>query len=243
MTKIFAHRGASGYEPENTLKAFQAAYEQGADGIELDVQLSKDGKIMIMHDEKLNRVTGKKGWLKDFMAADLARMAVRSGMLNNSGKIPSLEEVLKWAKPLKIEINIEFKTGVIAYSGIEEKVIEMVKKMGMEKRVIYSSFNHYSIKRTLELAPEAKTGLLIRDVFVDMDEYTKKIGAGAIHPALYHLYMEDVSSLYLNSGLKIRPWTVNTKEEMEFCFKNNIEAIFTNYPERAVEIRKEIQGF
>ncbi len=243
MTKIFAHRGASGYEPENTLKAFKEAYEEGADGIELDVQLSKDGKVMIMHDEKLSRVTGKKGWLKDYMAADLVRMAVRSGMLNNSAKIPSLQEVLTWAKPLNIEINIEFKTGVFAYPGIEEKVISMVRSMGMEKRVIYSSFNHYSIIRALQLAPEAETGLLIRDVFVGMDEYTKKIGANAIHPALYHLYMDDVSSLYLNSGLKIRPWTVNTKEEMEFCFKNNLEAIFTNYPERALELRKEIQGY
>ena len=87
------------------------------------------------------------------------------------------------------------------------------------------------------------TSKIWKHKYTTLDEYTKKIGAGAIHPALYHLYMEDVSSLYLNSGLKIRPWTVNTKEEMEFCFKNNIEAIFTNYPERAVEIRKEIQGF
>jgi glycerophosphoryl diester phosphodiesterase len=137
MTKVFAHRGASGYEPENTLKAFKEAYEEGADGIELDVQLSKDGKVMIMHDEKLSRVTGKKGWLKDYMAADLVRMAVRSGLLNNSAKIPSLEEVLRWAQPLNLEINIEFKTGVFAYPGIEEKVISMVKQMGMEKRVIY----------------------------------------------------------------------------------------------------------
>ena len=143
-TEIFAHRGASGYESENTLEAFALAVEQGADGIELDVQLSRDGQMVIIHDENVDRVCNGTGWVKDYTLEELKRFQV-STPEGKKGRIPTLREVLELVKPSGIKVNIELKTGIFWYPELERMVIEEVKHQGMEDRIIYSSFNHYSM--------------------------------------------------------------------------------------------------
>ena len=122
MTKIFAHRGASGYAPENTLPAFAMAEKQGADGIELDVQLTKDGELVVIHDEKIDRTSTGKGFVRDYTLPELRKMSFCNHMELYSGvKIPTLEEDLDLVKPGNMTVNIELKTGIFWYQGIVEK--------------------------------------------------------------------------------------------------------------------------
>ena len=163
--KIFAHRGASSYAPENTLPAFALAASQGADGIELDVHLTRDGQLVVIHDETLERTTNGSGWVKDHTLAQLQQLRADNhtpGFADAS--IPTLEQVLELVKPTGMLVNIELKTSLIWYEGLEEKTVELVRAMGMEDRVIYSSFNHYSIEKVRQLDPEAETAYLYSDI-------------------------------------------------------------------------------
>ena len=120
--KIYAHRGASAYAPENTLPAFQAAMEQGADGIELDVHLSRDGELVVIHDEELDRTTNGTGLVKDHTLAELKKLCADNGMSGYGDvRIPTLQEVLELVKPSGMLVNIELKTGILWYEGIEKK--------------------------------------------------------------------------------------------------------------------------
>ncbi|MDD3339695.1 MAG: glycerophosphodiester phosphodiesterase [Lachnospiraceae bacterium] len=241
MTKIFAHRGASAYAPENTLPAFRLAMEQGADGIELDVQLTKDGEVVVLHDETLDRTSTGKGLVKDYTLEELRTMSFHNHMEEHKGvAIPLLKEVLELVKPGRMEVNIELKTGIFWYPEIEKKTMDIVKAAGMEERVIYSSFNHYSIQEVRRLDPQAQTAYLFGDVILDVEKYAKNTGVDALHPAVYHLKMSDFMKRYKESGLKVRVWTVNKKEHMKEFMENGIEAVITNYPDIALDIRKGI---
>lgn len=242
-TKIFAHRGASGYAPENTIEAFKLAIEQGADGIELDVQLTADGIPVVIHDETIDRVTQGKGFVKDYTLSELRQYTVYGKKFEGykNAKIPTLEEVLELVRPSGMKVNIELKTGIFWYPDIEKKTVELVEKAGMVERIIYSSFNHYSVQRLKEIVPDAETAYLYSDVILNVEEYAKKTGVDGIHPALYHVNMANFLEEYRKSGLKVRVWTVNRKKDMRALMKAGVEAIITNYPDKAVLIRDEIE--
>ena len=225
-TKIFAHRGASGYAPENTLEAFALAITQGADGIELDVQLTKDGIPVVIHDETIDRVTEKKGWVKDYTLKELKELTVLKNKFPeySAAKIPTLEEVLDAVKASGIQVNIELKTGIYWYPEIEQKVADLVKKAGMEERVIYSSAYLYS------------------DVILNVAEYAKNTKVDGLHPAVYHVKMADFLKEYLSSNLNVRVWTVNEKADMKWLIDAGVTAIITNYPDMAVQIKKEAEA-
>ena len=240
QAKIFAHRGASGYAPENTLEAFALAQQQGADGIELDVQLSKDGVPVVFHDESLKRVSGHEGMIKDFTLEELKRIPVSNGFAQYSeARIPTLEEVLNLVKPGPMEINIELKTGIFWYPEIEEKTLELVKKAGMEDRIIYSSFNHYSVQKIRQLAPEAETAYLLGDVILHAEEYARGTGVKGLHPALYHAHMADLLAEYCGSGLAVRVGTVSEEDQIRWLLERGVDAVITNYPDRGVKVRSE----
>ncbi|MDO5521742.1 MAG: glycerophosphodiester phosphodiesterase [bacterium] len=239
MTKIFAHRGASGYAPENTLEAFKLAMEQNADGIELDVQLTKDGEVVVIHDETIDRVSDHKGSVKDYTVEELKTFSFDNHMEAYKGaKIPTLREVFELVRGKDIVINIELKTGIYWYQGLEEKTVALVKEYGMQDRVIYSSFNHYSVQMVRSLDERAEVAYLYSDVILNVEDYAKKTGVAGLHPALYHLKMKDFMKQYKESGLKVRVWTVNEKEDVEELIRNKIDAVITNYPDVAINIRK-----
>lgn len=241
MTKVFAHRGASGYAPENTLEAFALAGEQGAQGIELDVQLTKDGEVVVIHDETIDRVSTGKGAVRDYTLEELRRFSFHNHKKEYEGvQIPTLREVLEQVKPGGMEVNIELKTGIYWYPGLEEKTVELVKAAGMENRVIYSSFNHYSVQKILELDGEAETAYLYSDVLLNVENYAKNTGVCGLHPAVYHLKMADFLESYRKSGLKIRVWTVNDEADMRQFIEKDLEAVITNYPDRALRVRDEV---
>lgn len=236
MTEIFAHRGASGYAPENTLEAFRLAMEQGADGMELDVHLTKDGEVVVIHDETLDRTSNGHGNVRDYTLEELKKFSFHNHMEKYQGvQIPTLKEALNLVKNSRIKVNIELKTGIYWYEGIEEKTMDIVKTMGMEDRVIYSSFNHYSIQKVLEQNSDAETAYLFSDVPLNMEKYAKDTGVKGLHPAVYHLKMADFLETYMKSGLKVRVWTVNNKEDMKMFMDAGVDAVITNYPDLALK--------
>lgn len=242
MTKIYAHRGASGYAPENTLEAFKLAIKQGAEGIELDVQLTKDGEVVVIHDETIDRVSNKTGFVKDYTLAELKEFSFDNNIEGyKNTKIPTLKEVLELLKPTNLMLNIELKTSIIWYENIEEKVLKLVYDTDMRDRVIYSSFNHYSIKKIKNLDEKANTALLFGDVILYTVNYIKNANIPAIHPPVYQLKMDNFLDEYINSGLDIRVWTVNNPDDMQSLINKNIDAIITNYPDIALKKRGELR--
>ena len=157
-----AHRGASGYELENTMEAFEKAIELGCDGIETDVQLSKDGIPVLIHDETVDRTTEGNGFVKDFTFNELREMG-----------IPSLEQLMILAKLNHIVLNLELKNGIIIYKELEEKVVNIIKKYRMEQSVILSSFNHESMIKCKELDSSIMTGLLYIENLHKPEKYSK----------------------------------------------------------------------
>ncbi len=234
---VWAHRGASGYAPENTLAAFEKAVELGADGVELDIQLTKDDEIVVIHDEKIDRTSDGKGWVKDYTLEELRDFNYnRTKPEYEHADIPTMREVFELLKPTGLFINIEIKTGVFFYDKIEEKILALTKEMGMEDRVCYSSFNHYTVKRIHELKPDAEVGFLYADGPIDMPSYGEKYGVNALHPALYNLQYDGFIKECKEKGLKLNVWTVNEKEHMQLCCKYGVNAIITNYPDIAREV-------
>ena len=237
---VWAHRGASGYAPENTLPAFQKAADLGADGVELDVQLTKDGEIVVCHDEQIDRTASAKGWIKDYTLEELKKMDFCGGQMAYEGvQIPTMQEAFDLLKPTGLTINIELKTGEIFYPGLERRIVELTRENGWMDRVIFSSFNHYSIMEIQKLAPEAKTGFLYADGTLDMPEYGRDHHVNALHPALYNLQYPDYMKKCREFGLDVNVWTVNRDEWLKMCCDFGVHAIITNYPDKA---RKIIDG-
>jgi len=234
---VWAHRGASGYAPENTLAAFQKAVDLGADGVELDIQLTKDDQIVVIHDETIDRTSDGKGWVKDYILEELRAFNYnRTKPEYKHADIPTMREVFELLKPTGLFINIEIKTGVVFYEKIEEKILALTKEMGMEDRVCYSSFNHYTVTRIHELKPDAEVGFLYADGPIDMPSYGVKHGVNALHPALYNLQYDGFVKECKEKGLKLNVWTVNERPYMEMCCQYGVDAIITNYPDIAKEV-------
>ena len=211
--KLWAHRGCSQRYPENTLIAFEkAAQLQGLAGIELDIQLTKDGQIVVIHDEKVDRTTDGSGWVRDYTLAELKRLKIDAGCYPHQ-VIPTMEEVfelleerlkaeaesgtaagtaagtdtgsktgLKPGKMAGLRLNIELKNSILPYDGMEEKIIDMVHDRGLEGAVVYSTFWARSLEKIHYLDPEAELGILDTRISDCMYKLKGGCGATALHP-------------------------------------------------------------
>ncbi|MGO5065841.1 glycerophosphodiester phosphodiesterase [Clostridium sporogenes] len=236
-TKILAHRGASAYAPENTMVAFKKAIDMNADGIELDVHLSKDGYIVIIHDEKVDRTTNGKGEVKDFTLDELKKLDAGFWFSDEykGERIPTLEELLKLINDTNIYLNIEIKAGYRIYPNIEEKVIDIIEKYKMLDRVIISSFDHYSLVRVKEINLNIKTGMLYEAALYEPWDYARSIKVEALHPNYITLTKEFIDKANINN-LEINPYTVNDENDMERLIKSKVTSVITNYPDKAHQI-------
>lgn len=243
MTKIWGHRGASGYAPENTLPSYELAAKMGADGIELDVQKTKDGQLVVCHDETIDRTSDHTGLVRDYTLDELKAMNFsRTHPEYGDVKIPTLREVLDYVKnSTSMTVNIELKTGIIFYENIEEETVKMVHDLSMQERVIYSSFNHYSVRKIQQTDPEAEVGLLYEDEFIDVPKYGHEMGVTALHPWEYCMQVPDYLAECRKYGLKLHVWTVNSEESMRNLCMEGVDAIITNFPDRALKVRKKVQ--
>lgn len=235
----FAHRGFSGAYPENTMLAFDKACQvKGCDGIENDVHLTKDGELVIIHDEEIDRTcVNGKGWVRDYTLEELQKFDVSYIYEGNCEKqhIPTLREYFDLVKNYDIITNIELKTGVLEYPGIEEKTYALIREYGLQERVIISSFNHHSVLRFKKLAPEIKCGLLSDSWLIDTGAYVEKTGIECYHPIFNNMTDEYVKDLR-DHGIEINVWTVNEEADVREMMRVSVDAIIGNFPDRAAAI-------
>ncbi|WP_270749413.1 glycerophosphodiester phosphodiesterase [Fusobacterium hominis] len=240
MTKNFAHRGFSGKYPENTMLAFEKAIAEDVDGIELDVQLTKDGEVVIIHDEKIDRTTDGEGYVVDYTYEELSKFDASYIYRGKMGfnKIPTLREYFELVKDLDIITNIELKTGINEYLGIEEKVWDLIQEFKLQDKIIISSFNHFSVMRMKKIAPNMKYGFLSEDWIIDAGKYTHSHGIQCYHPRFNNLIPEVIEELK-SYGLEINTWTVNLESDMRYLISHKIDVIIGNYPDLAKKIINE----
>lgn len=230
---IFAHRGASGTFPENTLASFREAARLPIYGVELDVQRTKDGVLVINHDEKIDRTSTGKGYIRDMTYEEVRSYDFGSwkGEQFAGERIPTLDEVLDLFKATHHMINIELKTDVFEYPGLEDDVLETVKSHDMMERVLFSSFDHEIVERVLAKAPYNEVGALFMKILVNLDEYGKMIGTNALHVSLVAAKRQAVKKA-IEAGNKLRVYTINKEEDYDLMEAIGVDAIFTDYPEK-----------
>lgn len=241
---IIAHRGASEYAPENTMASFRKAIEMNSEGIELDIHMTKDKAIVVCHDEKIDRTTNGKGFIKDLTLKEIKELDAGSwfGEEFKGEKIPELKEVLELIKDKKIFLDVELKNGPIIYEGIEKKVIEMIMDYGMEERVIISSFNHYSLMEVKKINPKIKTGALYMAGIVEPWIYAKRINADALHPFFYNVFVPDFVKNCTENNVILNPFTVDDERYISALVNLKVDGIITNCPDKAIKIRDNLGG-
>lgn len=233
-----AHRGFSGEYPENTMVAFRKAIEAGCDGIETDLHMTKDGVIVICHDETIDRTTNGTGFICDYTYNELCEFdaGIKLSREFEGEKIPNIDEFLDYVMDKNLLINLELKNDMIPYSELEKKVIDKVYEFGVEKNVILSSFNHYSMIRVKEYDKNIKTGLLYTAILYKAHEYIKTVGADALHPLFSSVMNKKIVTDIKKNGIMINAYTVNEKEYMERLIELGIDGIITNYPNKLKKI-------
>lgn len=235
----FAHRGASGYFPENTMMAFEKAIEMNCTGIETDVQMTKDGVLVLIHDEHVDRTTNGTGLVKDYTFSELNKLDAGSFLSSSFSKcrIPTVEELINFVEDKNIIINFEIKTGIVFYENIEEKLIELIYKHKMENKVILSSFNHYSMVECKKISKHIKTGLLYMAGLYEPEIYCQHTGADALHPFYMAINKEIVSAAH-KKGLLVNPYTVNHEKAMKTMLDAGVDGIITNFPDKLDKLLK-----
>ena len=231
--KVMAHRGYSGKYPENTMLSFREAVKVGCDFVEMDIHESSDGQLFVIHDETLDRTTDGSGRICDKSYAELRTYNAANLYRDRYApeKIPTFEEFCEWLSEQTIGANIEIKTDNVYYPGIEEKAWSTVVKYGVEKQVMFSSFNHFSLRRIREIAPGVETGALVEEegIRVYPGDYCKAAGFECFHPPMEILTDENVKNCK-DRGIKLNVWTVNDMEGLEKLYHWDCEGIITNFP-------------
>ena len=234
-TQVTAHRGASKAAPENTLPAFEAAIESGADYIELDVQLTKDGELVVFHDENIKRTTDGAGVLTDMTYDELMKYSAGSWFSEDGQyddvKIPKLTEVLDLVGH-DILLNIEIKShGDVAATA--ERVVELVEEYDIGSSCYITSFSYQALKKVKELQPKIKTALIANIAPSTVYSQMKYIDAVSMN---YLFFNSSVVNYAHHSGKKVFVWTVDRSGEMKKMMALGVDNIITNRPEKCLEV-------
>jgi glycerophosphoryl diester phosphodiesterase len=236
-TLVWAHRGASFIAPENTLEAFSLAAQMGADGIELDVHLSRDGELIVAHDETVDRCSSGTGRIADMTLREIKQLDFSNHRAGYRGvRAPTLEEVYALIKPTGLTVNVEIKSGVVLYHGIEEKCVALARACGMADRVYYSSFNHYSLLAVKAAEPSARIAPLYSEAMIAPWKYAASIGAQSIHPFYPTVATPGMAEGLRVTGVLCNPWTVDGEEDIARLAMAGVNAVITNKPDLAKKV-------
>lgn len=236
---VIAHRGFSGAAPENTSAAFQKGIEIGSDMIELDVHLSRDGEIVVIHDETLERTTNGKGMVADHTLQALKNLDAGSsfGPAFVGEKIPTLKEVLNLAKG-RVLVNIEIKNPThqrYSITELAQKTLREVEKAGMIDKVIFSSFNPASLEWIEKKEPGALTAFLFHRPWNSLRDIPGSQNYSVLNLRDLHLTREKVAEIR-RAGKKINVYTVNPEEEIRKFAEWGVDGIITNHPDRLIKV-------
>lgn len=225
--KLYAHRGVMARYPENTMSAFRAAVDAKADGIEADVHMTKDGELVLIHDETIDRTTDGHGQVASMRLSELRR--VNAGVpFDVEDRIPTLEELLDLCRGTSLRLNLEVKTDIERYPGIEERLMDAIGNQRLPvEQVVFSSFNHMTLNRLQKLAPEFERAVLLAQPLYDLVAYCEKVGATAVHPHVRTLTDDEILQLH-EVGLAVRPYTVKTVADLERFRRLGVDAVFVN---------------
>jgi len=239
---IYAHRGASGQYPENTMEAFQAAVRKRADGIELDVQLTKDDKLVVIHDHLLDRTTNGTGFVRNHTLDELKQYRADKGSPHHSSKarIPSLREVFQRFADSSICFSIEMKNLLFPQPQLEEKLIEMIRRFQLTERTVISSFNFDSLAKIKTLDPFQSTALLYVGAFNAPWEVATRYQTDELHVPHDQLSPELVEQAHARE-FPVIVWTVNSEREIRESLVMGVDGIITNYPGRARKVWKSLR--
>lgn len=235
---VIAHRGFSYIAPENTIESFQRAIDIGVDMIELDIHLTKDNEIVVIHDDTVNRTTNGKGYVKDLTLNELKKLDAGSWFDPNFSveKIPTLEEVLKISYN-KVMVNIEIKKSLHTNNnGIEELTLKLVDKYDMTKHVLFSSFNKESLKIIKEINPSVPVFILYRQrARKKIAEICSSIMADGFTNTRFFINKKVIKQAHLND-LSINAYVVNTRSSMKKLIKYGIDGIITDRPDVLIDV-------
>ncbi|WP_035512835.1 glycerophosphodiester phosphodiesterase [Halalkalibacillus halophilus] len=235
--EVFAHRGASKQAPENTLVAFELANQYGANGIELDVHLTKDHVPVIIHDENIRRTTNGVGFVQSYTFEELASFDAGSwyNPKFNQSKIMSLEQFMEWFVKKEMKVNMELKTKVIEYPNIEQIVSDYINQYQVNDRTIISSFNPETIQRFREVNKRIELAWLTKIRVRRVDLLLEEIGANSIH-INQRLLSSRMLKLIIERNIPFRVYTVNKTSTMKKCEIMGAKSIITDVPDRALQV-------
>lgn len=225
--------------------AFHKAIEAGAEGIEFDVQRTKDGELVIIHDELALRCLGEDVFIKDIYWSELKQLDASLGFRREKGlstypkqRVPLLEEYLSAFQDRKLRSNLELKTSVFPYDNIETEILDMVKQYRQEENFFYSSFNHESIVRIQALDASAACAFLTESWLLEPAQYCKRFGVQAYHPC-YQAVSKKIVEELKKENILLHVYTVNEKNPFLSLLAMGVDAVFTNEVEKALQWRKE----
>jgi len=228
MIEVIGHRGAAGLEPENTLRSVRRAIELGVDRVEVDVRVSRDGRLVIMHDETVDRTTNGHGYIRELTLNELRSLDAGMGE-----KIPTLEEILEFTMG-KAKLEIELKV-----PEATEPTIQLIEELNAENDVIVISFIHELLDRVYDLNPNIKTGAL----FFDVPKVILRI-ALKVHASSIHVYYRNVNSELVReahkSGLEVAVWNPNRIEEMREMIGLGVDAIGSDRPDILIHLLRDM---
>jgi glycerophosphoryl diester phosphodiesterase len=230
---VIGHRGAMGYCPENTVVSFERGLALGADWIELDVHLSRDGALVVIHDDSVDRTTNGHGLVKDLTLDELRRLDAGSWYAPEFAgqRLLTLDEVLGWARERGATLDIEIKNVPMYYAGIESAVVEALDRTAMSEQAIVISFDHRAVQRVKQLDGRIVTGVLYAGRPTDGGVgLAKQAGAEALLPQWSYVTPEDVQLAHA-AGLIVAPWTTSEPAQLERLIAAGVDAIGTNPPD------------
>jgi glycerophosphoryl diester phosphodiesterase len=229
---VIAHRGASGTCPENTLVAFARAATLGAHMVELDVQLTRDGEVVVIHDWTLERTTDGTGAVSERTLADIRGLDAGAwfGPAFRGARVPTLAEVLA---RIELPINVELKP--VGDDGLEARALAVVEAAGALARVVFSSFDEAALAR-LRARSSRATLAVLREAgpVTEAVACAERVGARALH-LRKDAATADAVRVSARAGLPVRAWTVNERGEMDRLVAAGVEGVFTDFPERFLQ--------
>ncbi|MBI4094129.1 glycerophosphodiester phosphodiesterase [Candidatus Kaiserbacteria bacterium] len=222
---IIGHRGAMGYEPENTLRSFKKAIELGVDMVECDIYVCKTGEVVVIHDDTVDRTTNGTGWVIEKTFSELRSLNAGKGE-----KIPTLDEVLALVNK-QAKVNVELK-GPHTAEAAAETIKRWATKKGWEyPDFIVSSFNHYEVQKFNKVNPGVETGLIMLAIPIGYAEFANKLNTSFIVLSKETINQEFVDDIH-KRGKKVYVWVINDKNEMKRFGSLGIDGVFSNFPDR-----------
>ena len=222
----YAHRGASEYYPENTLSAFYAGLDMGANGIETDIQRTKDGVLVLFHDDTVTRVTGAEGGVGDYTLEELRQLTVRNKTGDRFDKITTLEEFLRYFGWRDLTFAIELKM-----DGVAEQTIAMLEQFGIREKVILTSFNPDSIRAAKACDPRYRVGYLFTQKEKDPVGVLREIGGEEICPEAHTMTSEQTAQWHAQ-GFNVRAWGVYDTDLMAHAIACGADGMTVNFPDK-----------